>query len=169
MGNVPLQDVEASIADLEKRRFRAFQIFSNVNGRNLDDPALLPFFKAADRLGIFLFVHPGEFSIVGLDRLGNYHLRNLIGNLTDTAIGVASLMFGGVFDACPNLKMCFAHAGGSTPYIWGRWEHGQRLRSEGKARTTTPIAALKRGFTSTRSPTAHRRSAFWWESLGPTM
>jgi aminocarboxymuconate-semialdehyde decarboxylase len=144
MGNVPLQDVEASIAEMEKRPFRVYQILSNVNGRNLDDPAFLPFFKAADRLGVFLFVHPGEPNIVGADRLGNYHLKNLIGNVTDTAIGVASLMFGGVFDECPNLKICFAHAGGSTPYIWGRWEHGQRVRNEAKVRTTTPIAALKR-------------------------
>jgi aminocarboxymuconate-semialdehyde decarboxylase len=144
MGNVPLQDVEASIAELEKRHFRAFQILSNVNGRNLDEPAFLPFFKAADRLGIFLFVHSGQPNIVGAERLGKYHLKNLIGNATDTAIGVASLMFGGVLDACPNLKICFAHAGGSTPYIWGRWEHGQRVRSEAKVRTTTPIADLKR-------------------------
>jgi aminocarboxymuconate-semialdehyde decarboxylase len=159
MGNVPLQDVDASIAELEKRPFRAFQILSNVNGRNLDDPAFLPFFKAADRLGIFLFVHPGEPNIVGADRLGNYSLKNFIGNVTDTAIGIASLMFGGVFDACPNLKMCFAHAGGATPYIWGRWEHGQRVRSEAKVRTTTPIAVLKRRVyfdTLSHSPSAFR-------------
>jgi aminocarboxymuconate-semialdehyde decarboxylase len=159
MGNVPLQDVDASIAELEKRRFPGFQILSNVNGRNLDDPALLPFFKAADRLGTFLFVHPGEPNMVGLDRLGNYHLKNLIGNPTDTAIAVASLMFGGVYDACPDLKLCFAHAGGSTPYIWGRWAHGQRVRSEAKVRTTTPIADLKRRVyfdTLSHSPSAFR-------------
>jgi aminocarboxymuconate-semialdehyde decarboxylase len=159
MGNVPLQDVDASIAELEKRRLPSVQILSNVNGRNLDDPAFLPFFKAAERLGTFIFVHPAESSTVGADRLGSYSLKNLIGNPTDTAIGVASLMFGGVLDACPNLKVCFAHAGGSTPYIWGRWAHGQRVRSEAKVRTTTPIEDLKRRVyfdTLSHSPSAFR-------------
>jgi aminocarboxymuconate-semialdehyde decarboxylase len=159
MGNVPLQDVDASIAEMEKRNFRAFQILSNVNSRNLDDPALLPFFKAADRLGIFLLVHPSQPFIIGLDRLGNYHLKNLIGFVTETAVAVASLMFGGVLDACPNLKICFTHAGGTTPYIWGRWEHGQKVRSEAKVRTTTPMADLKRRVffdTLSHSPSAFR-------------
>jgi aminocarboxymuconate-semialdehyde decarboxylase len=159
LGHVPLQDVDASIAELEKRRFHGFQILSNVNGRNLDDPAFLPFFKAADRLGTFLFVHPGEPNIVGADRLGSYSFKNFIGNVTDTAIGVASLMFGGIYDACPNLKLCFAHAGGSTPFIWGRWAHGQRVRSEAKVRTTTPIEDLKRRVyfdTLSHSPSAFR-------------
>jgi aminocarboxymuconate-semialdehyde decarboxylase len=159
MGHVPLQDVDASIGELEKRRFPSVQILSNIDGRNLDDPAFLPFFKAAERLGTFIFVHPGEPSIVGADRLGSYHLKNLIGNVTDTAIAAASLMFGGVLDACPNLKLCFAHAGGSTPYIWGRWAHGQRVRSEAAARTTTPIQTLRRRLyfdTITHSPSALR-------------
>jgi aminocarboxymuconate-semialdehyde decarboxylase len=159
MGNVPLQDVDASIAELEKRRFPSFQIRSNVNGRNLDDPALLPFFKAAERLGTFIFVHPSPPNVVGGDRLGSYHLWNLIGFVTETAIAVASLMFGGVLDACPNLKVCFPHAGGTTPYIWGRWAHGQRVRSEAKVRTNTPIAELKRRVyfdTLSHSPSAFR-------------
>jgi len=143
MGHVPLQDVDAAIAELERRRFPAVQIGSNVNGRNLDDPALLPFFQAAERLGTFIFVHPTVSKLIGTDRLPRYHLRNLIGNVTDTAVAMASVMFGGVLDACPNLKICFAHAGGSAPYIWGRWEHGQRVRREAKIRTATPVAVLR--------------------------
>ncbi len=146
MGNVPLQDPKAAVAELERGRFPAVQIASNVNGRNLDDPELLPFFLVAERLGTFIFIHPYQFNIIGQNRLGNYYLTNLLGLPTETAVAAASLMFGGVFDACPNLKVCLAHAGGSVPYIVGRWEHGQEVRPEGKVRTRTPISALMKKF-----------------------
>ena len=143
MGHVPLQDVDAAIKELEARRFAAVQIGSNVNARSLDDPALLPFFKAAERLGTFIFVHPTVADLIGADRLQQYYLRNFIGNVTDTAVAIASLFFGGVLDACPKLKICFAHGGGTAPYIWGRWQHGQGVRREAKVRTTTPVSALR--------------------------
>lgn len=142
MGHVPLQDPAAAIAELEKRRFPAVQIGSNVNGRNLDAPELLPFFKAAERLGVLVFVHPTPSGIIGADRLKDYYLRNFIGNVTDTSVAIASLAFGGVLDACPQLNICFAHGGGSAPYIWGRWAHGQTVRKEPNVRTTTPVLEL---------------------------
>lgn len=167
MGHVPLQDVAASISELERRRFPAVQIGSNVNGQNLDDPALLPFFQAAERLGTFILVHPTVADLIGADRLKQYYLRNFIGNVTDTAVAIASVMFGGVLDACPNLKICFAHAGGSAPYIWGRWAHGQRVRREAQVRTTTSVAVLRRRIyvdTLTHSNSALR---FLIGELGP--
>jgi aminocarboxymuconate-semialdehyde decarboxylase len=167
MGHVPLQDVDASIAELERRRFSAVQIGSNVNGRNLDDPLLLPFFQAAERLGTFILVHPTVSDLIGADRLNQYHLRNLIGNVTDTAVAIASVIFGGVLDRCPNLKICFAHGGGSAPSIWGRWEHGQRVRREPNIRTTTSVAELRQRIyvdTLTHSASALR---FLIGELGP--
>lgn len=143
MGHVPLQDVDASIEELQRLRLTAVQIGSNVNRRSLDDPALLPFFQAAERLGTFIFVHPTVSDLIGADRLKQYYLRNLIGNPTDTAVAIASVMFGGVLDACPNLKICFAHGGGAAPYLWGRWEHGQGVRREARVRTTTPVGVLR--------------------------
>lgn len=159
MGHVPLQDTAAAVAELEARRFPAVQIGSNVNGRNLDDPELLPFFKAAERLGTLVFVHPPPNGIIGADRLEQYYLRNFIGNVTDSAVAIASVMFGGVLDACPRLKICFAHGGGSAPYIWGRWAHGQTVRPEAKVRTSTPVSQLRRRIyldTLTHSPSALR-------------
>jgi aminocarboxymuconate-semialdehyde decarboxylase len=143
---LPMQDVPTAIAELEARRFPAIQIGTNINGKNLDAPELLPFFQAAERLGTFVFLHPNEANTIGSDRLGSYHLRNLIGNPTETALAAASLMFGGVLDACPKLKLCLAHGGGSVPYIWGRWEHGQEVRAEGKVRTKTHISELIKKF-----------------------
>ena len=155
MGHVPLQDVPASIAEMEKRRFPAVQIGSNIQGRSLDDPELLPFFQAAERLGVFVFVHPTVANIIGADRLKNYYLRNFIGNVTETAVAIASVMFGGVLDACPKLNICFAHGGGSAPYIWGRWAHGQTVRKEARVKTTTPVDELKkRIFTDTLTHSA---------------
>lgn len=159
MGHVPLQDPAAAIAEMEKRRFPAVQIGSNVNGRNLDAPELLPFFQAAERLGTLVFVHPTPSGIIGADRLKDYYLRNFIGNVTDTSVAIASLIFGGVLDACPKLNICFAHGGGSAPYLWGRWAHGQTVRKEPNVRTTTPVMELTRRLyfdSLTHSPSALR-------------
>jgi aminocarboxymuconate-semialdehyde decarboxylase len=70
--------------------------------------------------------------VAGADRLTSYYLRNLVGNPLDTTIAAACLLFGGVMDRYPALKVCLAHAGGFLPYQAGRWVHGWRVRPEPK-------------------------------------
>lgn len=135
MANVPLQFPGLAAQELERvvreLGVRGVQIATNVNGENLDEPELAAFWEAAERLGVFVFVHP--WYVVARHRLARYHLKNLIGNPLETTIAVASIVFGGVLDRHPGLKIGFAHAGGYAPWIRGRWRHGQRVRPEARA------------------------------------
>ena len=135
MAHVPLPYPEAAVRELGwavDQGMRSVQISTNVLGKNLDEPELFPFWDAAASLDVLVFVHPAE--VAAQDRLTRYYLKNLIGNPLDTSIAVASIVFGGVLDRFPRLKLCFAHAGGYAPWIRGRWRHGQRVRPEAKER-----------------------------------
>ncbi len=120
-------EVERAVKDLG---MRGVAIGSNVNGKNLDEPEFGPFFRKVEELDIPMFIHPVSPQL-GLDRLGKYHLANLVGNVTETAVAAASLIFGRVLDEFPRLKPYLAHGGGSCPYISGRWDRGWRSRGEG--------------------------------------
>jgi len=126
IANVPLQDVGKAVTELNRAAqelgFKGVQINSNINGKNLDEPEFLPFFEAVDKLDIPLLIHPHY--VAGADRLRRHYLVNLIGNPFDTTIALASLIFGGILEKFPGLKIVLAHAGGCSPYIRGRWEHG---------------------------------------------
>ena len=135
MATVPLQDPPAAAEELAHAR-RALglvgvEIGSNINGRELDDPALHPFFARCAELRMPVFIHP--VVVAGADRMARYYLRNLIGNLVDTSIALAHLIYGGTFVRWPGLKVIAAHAGGIIPYTVGRLDHGYRVRPECRA------------------------------------
>jgi aminocarboxymuconate-semialdehyde decarboxylase len=115
---------------------RGAQIGSNIAGRNLDDPELEPVWSTAAELGAFILVHP--VNVAGTERMGSYYLNHLIGNPLDTTIAAACLVFGGVLDRYPSLKICLAHGGGFLPYQAGRFVHGWQLRTEPKRKLTKP-------------------------------
>jgi aminocarboxymuconate-semialdehyde decarboxylase len=115
---------------ITKLGFKGAMFASNFQGKNLDDPMFEPLWAAANELGAFMFVHPNN--IAGADRLKSYYLANLIGNPLDTTIAAACLIFGGVLDRHPKLKICLAHGGGFVPYQAARWEHGWAVRPEPK-------------------------------------
>ena len=121
-------------------------IGSSVQGRDLDDPGLDPFWAAAQGLGALVFLHPTSVAkhTPGLkERLIPYHLINCIGNPLETSIATAKLIFGGVLDRFPDLKLCLAHAGGYTPWIKGRWRRTHEVRKETKvARRDQAAGAL---------------------------
>ena len=119
------------------------QIGSNINGKNLDDPGLEPFWKAADALSAFIMVHPTQ--VAGADRLKSYYLANLIGNPLDTTIAAACLVFGGIVERHSAIRFFMVHGGGFTPYQAGRWSHGWHVRPEPKVHLKEPPdAAIKR-------------------------
>lgn len=132
IATLPMQAPEKAAAELKRamreKGLRGAMIGSNINGKNLDDPALEPLWAAAAELGAFIFIHP--VGVAGADRLKSYYLVNLIGNPVDTTIAAASLVFGGVLDRHPGLKICLAHGGGFVPYQAGRWAHGWKVRPE---------------------------------------
>jgi aminocarboxymuconate-semialdehyde decarboxylase len=113
-------------------------------GRNLDDPSFEPLWATAQELGAFIFVHP--VNVAGADRLKSYYLQNLIGNPLDTTIAAACLIFGGVMDRYPKLKIVLAHGGGFTPYQAARWEHGWKVRPEPKKTMTAQPKDIAKRF-----------------------
>ncbi len=118
------------------------EIGSNVSGAPLDDEAFLSFFEAAAELDVPVFVHPTN--PFGKDRLCRFELLNLLGFVSDTALAAASLVFGGVMSRFPTLKVFLAHAGGTMPFLRGRWSHGWNERGFDCAIDKSPEVYLDR-------------------------
>jgi aminocarboxymuconate-semialdehyde decarboxylase len=141
MGMVPLPYGRAAVAELTRAvkelGLRAVQILSSVEGRNLDDPEFLPFFERAEELQVTLLIHPDVR--VRRERLDDYYMQNLIGNPVETAVATASLIFGGVLERFPRLKIILAHGGGVAPSLIGRWRHGHAHRPEPREKFTGSV------------------------------
>jgi len=132
LGTVPLQDPDLAIAELERCMgdlgLCGAQIGSHVNQWNLDAPELFPFFARAAELDAAIFVHPWD--MLARERMQNYWLAWLVGMTTETTLALCSLIFGGVLDRLPTLRVAFAHGGGSFPGTLGRIEHGLAVRPD---------------------------------------
>ena len=115
LATVPMQDVPAAIAELERvmvnNGFKGAMIDDKINGKLLDEPEFMPFWKAAEQLGAVILLHRGGDTIVDR-RIQRYHLPNSVGNLADRTLTFASLVMGGVMDACPDLRICLSHGDG---------------------------------------------------------
>ena len=159
LATLPLQDPQAAADELERAmrslKLRGAQIGSNVNGRNLDDPALDPVWAAANALRAFILVHPhGE--IVPGDRLKSYYMRNFVGLPFETTMAGAALVFGGVIERYPEIVFCLCHGGGFVPYQAGRFVHAFNVRGEAKSRLRgSPTTSLARSITT---PSCIRRA-----------
>ncbi|MET0630947.1 MAG: amidohydrolase family protein [Xanthobacteraceae bacterium] len=140
IATVPMQAPQQAADELRHAMtvlgLRGMQIGSNIAGKNLDDPELEPVWAAAAELGAFILLHP--INVAGMDRLGSYYLNNLIGNPLDTTIAAACLVFSGVLERHPSLKICLAHGGGFVPYQAGRFLHGWHVRAEPKKKLPKP-------------------------------
>ncbi len=147
---LPMQDVKAAIAELERGMvqlgLKGAMINDHVNGRTFDEPELLPFWKAAEQLGAVIFVHQRGGDTLVTPRSERYHLFNTIGNLVDRAVTFASLVFGGVMDQCPDLKVCLAHGGGYTCFGIGRMDRGWQVRSEARGHIQHPPSTYVKRF-----------------------
>ncbi len=131
LGTLPMQDPEMAIAELERCRsigLAGVQIGSHVNRWNLNQPELFPVFEACSRLDMALFVHPWD--MMGQDRMPDYWLPWLVGMPAETSLAICSMIFGGVFERLPDLRVAFAHGGGSFPSTLGRIEHGYHCRPD---------------------------------------
>ncbi|HEY9212395.1 MAG TPA: amidohydrolase family protein [Ancylobacter sp.] len=132
IGTVALQDPRRSADELRRcvldLGLGGIQIGSHVEGKNLDDPALEPLWATAAELDAFILVHPQK-TAAG-NRTSAFYLKNLIGNPLETTIAAASLVFAGVLERYPNLRICFVHGGGFLPFQTGRMIHGWKERPE---------------------------------------
>ncbi len=132
MATLPLQVPRAALQELERTinqlGLRGIEIGSHVARRELGDQDFWPIYALLEKSGLPMFIHPHH--VAGMDRLQDFYLNNLIGNPLDTTIAAANLIFTGVLEKYPNLKVVLAHGGGQLPYIFGRLEHGYRVRPE---------------------------------------
>jgi aminocarboxymuconate-semialdehyde decarboxylase len=99
-----------------------------VNEWNLNAPELFPFFQAAQEMNAAIFVHPWD--MMAKEKMTEYWLPWLVGMPAESSLAICSMIFGGVFERLPNLKVAFAHGGGSFPATIGRIEHGFNVRPD---------------------------------------
>lgn len=132
LGTIPLQAPDLAIAELTRcvreLGMAGVQIGTHVGDCNLDDPALFPIFQAAEALGAAVFVHPWD--MLAPERMPKYWLPWLVGMPTETALAICSMIFGGVLERLPRLRIGFAHGGGSFPGTFGRIAHGFEARPD---------------------------------------
>jgi aminocarboxymuconate-semialdehyde decarboxylase len=136
MAAVPLQDVGMAVEELRYCRealgLGAVEIGTCPAGRDFDDPALFLFFAACRDLGMAVFVHPAT-PLAGQERLTKYYFPLIVGNPLETALAISKLIFGGVLERLPDLRIGFAHGGGAFPFTLARLNHGWHVRPEGPA------------------------------------
>jgi aminocarboxymuconate-semialdehyde decarboxylase len=163
LATIPLQDPDLAARELERcvrhLGLRGVEIGTHVDpnphfGRldtlNLDNASLQPVWSAAEQLGAAIFVHPWDMA--GKERMPNYWLPWLVGMPAETSLAICSMIFGGVFERFPKLRVAFAHGGGAFPITIGRIEHGFHVRPDLVAtdNKTNPRHYLAHGKTPAR-------------------
>lgn len=132
LGTLPLQDPAMAVDELERcvrvLGLSGVQIGTHVNHWNLDDEALFPVFRRASELGAGVFVHPWD--MMARDRMPKYFLPWLVGMPAETSLAIASMIFGGVLEWLPDLRVCFAHGGGAFPMSIGRLDRAFEARPD---------------------------------------
>lgn len=132
LGTLPMQAPDLAIKEMERcvknLGLAGVEIGTHINDWNLSDEHLRPFFQAADELGAAIFVHPWD--MMGKEKMPKYWLPWLVGMPAETSLAICSLIFGGVLEQLPNLRIAFAHGGGSFPATIGRIEHGFNVRPD---------------------------------------
>jgi aminocarboxymuconate-semialdehyde decarboxylase len=146
LGAVALQHPELAARQL-REGMQTFgllgaEITSDPTGRGMEDPALDTFWREAERLGAVLFLHPLGTSLGA--RVDRHYLSNIVGQPLETTIALSQLIFGGVLDRYPGLRICAAHGGGYLPYAIGRSDHGFGVRPEARGCREAPSAYLSR-------------------------
>lgn len=134
LGTVPLQDADIAVQELEhavkKLGLRGVEINPSVNGMDLTDPRLLldRFFARAQQLDVLIFMHPIGFTHG--ERLLDHYFNNVIGNPLETTVAASHLIFDGVMDRYPRLKVVLPHGGGYLAHYWARMDHAFKARPD---------------------------------------
>lgn len=131
LGTLPMQDTDLAIQELERCKelgLKGIQIGSNINNQNLSEGRFFPIFEACEQLDMAVMVHPWE--MMGQRYMTKYWLPWLVGMPAETARAMCSMIFSGLFEKLPNLRVNFAHAGGSFMATVGRIEHGFNCRPD---------------------------------------
>jgi aminocarboxymuconate-semialdehyde decarboxylase len=140
LGTVPLQDVSAAITELDRivgaHGFTGIEICTSVNGEDLDHPRFAPFFARVQELDLLVVMHPHGYS--DGRRLAAYYLINTVGMPMDSTVAISRLIFGGVLERYPDLKICVVHGGGYLPSYPARFDHAYHARDDCREHITRP-------------------------------
>jgi aminocarboxymuconate-semialdehyde decarboxylase len=159
LGGVPLASGVEAAQELERcmksLKFKGVEILTNVNGHELSEPEYAPFWKKAEELGALVLIHPNGFT--DGKRLSRFYFSNVIGNPLDTTIALHYLIFDGVLERHPNLKILAVHGGGFLPAYSGRIDHAWGARSDAHGELPQPPTTyLKKIFVDTIVFTPHQ-------------
>ncbi len=148
LATLPLQDVAASIAELDRSvnvlGLKGAELDVVVNGKNWDEPEFLPLFQAAESMGAVLFYHPQPQDNLVVERTPKYTIPNSIGVIVEDTLITATLIFGGILEKFPDLKVCIAHGGGAACFGMGRLDRGWQVRSEARTNISRPPSTYQR-------------------------
>ncbi|MCZ4122352.1 amidohydrolase family protein [Streptomyces sp. H39-S7] len=145
LGLVPLQHPKLAVELLDHALAQGMcgvQISSHAPGRELSDPAYAPLWARAEETGALLFLHP--FGCTLDERLDRWYLSNTVGQPTENAVALSHLIFSGVLDRHPGLRIIAAHGGGYLPTHIGRSDHAWRARPDARGCADEPSSYLKR-------------------------
>jgi len=142
LATLPVQDVGAAIDELERAvnvlGLKGAELDTVVNDDTWDAPRFLPFFKAAEAMGAVLFFHPQPQDNFMTARTTRYGIPNSVGVIVEDALVGAILIYGGILDSCPDLKVCIAHGAGPLCFGMGRLDHGWQVRTEARQHISKP-------------------------------
>ncbi len=132
LGTIPMQNPDIAISEMDRcintLNLPGIEIGSNINGENLSEEKFSPVFEHAEELGCAIFIHPWE--MMGHTDMQRYWLPWLVGMPAEISRAICSIIFGGILEKYPNLKIAFAHGGGAFPYTIGRIDHGFNMRPD---------------------------------------
>ncbi|MFE4964623.1 amidohydrolase family protein [Streptomyces sp. NPDC056660] len=146
LGTVPLQHPDLAVALLDtavtELGLHGVSVSTTVDGRELADPAHDEVWLKAEELGAVVFVHPWGCSLG--ERLATHYLGNTVGQPAETTVALSRLIFTGVLDRFPRLKVVAAHGGGYLPTYIGRSDHAWRVRPDARGCAEPPSSYLRR-------------------------
>jgi aminocarboxymuconate-semialdehyde decarboxylase len=146
LGTVPLQHPSLAVAELSRALseygLRGISVSTTVDGRELADPRHDPVWARAEELGAIVFIHPWGCSLA--ERLATHYLGNTVGQPVETTVALSQLIFTGVLDRFPGLKLVVAHGGGYLPTYLGRSDHAWQVREDARGCREAPSSYLRR-------------------------
>jgi len=130
LGTLPMQDINLTLEEIKRNGSNVigYQIGTNIRNTNLDNEIFSPIFNLLEEMGLILFIHPWD--MMGQNYMKDYWLPWLVGMPAETSRAICSMIFGGIFDKFPKLKVVFAHGGGSFSGTLPRIQHGYNVRPD---------------------------------------